>query len=213
MQTNESTSQFRIAQTLSASLKSTTAMCQKAHLPPYQAFSAVSRRLRSSSSPVSHAIAMQTNEITNLFHCLQEIRSSSGPVSHTITMQTNEPTLSKHSLPVWKAPLPCAKKPHLPCVTGGDNAFCCFVALSHPACVCSGWNCIHSVHPQLSVTSWHSAMQLLSVQGETTNSVPSLLFLVVTAFPSSQGHLFTWFCKPLATKFTTASARWLPKLP
>ena len=100
MQTNESTSKFRIAQTLSASLKSTTAMCQKAHLPPYQAFSAVSKRLRNSSSPVSHTIAMQTNEITNLSHCLQEIRSSSGPVSHTITMQTNEPTLSKHSLPV-----------------------------------------------------------------------------------------------------------------
>ena len=72
---------------------------------------------------------------------------------------------------------------------------------------------MHSIHQQLSVTSWHSAMQLLSVQGETTNSVPSLLFLVVTAFPSSQGHLFNWFCKPLATKFTTASARWLPKLP
>jgi len=64
---------------------------------------------------------------------------------------------------------------------------------------------MHSIHQQLSVTSWHSAMQLLSVQGETTNSVPSLLFLVVTAFPSSQGHLFNWFCKPLATKFTTAA--------
>ena len=35
-----------------------------------------------------------------------------------------------------------------------------------PGTVCSGWNCMHSIHQQLSVTSWHSAMQLLSVQGE-----------------------------------------------
>ena len=30
-------------------------------------------------------------------------------------------------------------KAHIkPCVAGGDNAFCCFVALSHRDCVCSG---------------------------------------------------------------------------
>ena len=36
MQTNESTNQPRLAQTFPASLKSSTAMCQKTHLPPYQ---------------------------------------------------------------------------------------------------------------------------------------------------------------------------------
>ena len=45
-----------------------------------------------------------------------------------------------------------------------------------------------------SFCSWHSAMQLLSVQGETTNSVPKFVF--PSCF-SSQGHLFNWFCKPL----------------
>ena len=60
---------------------------QKTHLPPDQAPSAASKGFRSSSSPVSHTVTMQTNG-----WAYQPIQ------------------LSKQCLPPNKTPLPCASK-------------------------------------------------------------------------------------------------------
>ena len=64
-----------------------TAMSQKTHLPPYQAPSAASKGFRSSSSPVSHTVTMQTH-----WWVYQPIQ------------------LSKQCLPPIKTALPCATK-------------------------------------------------------------------------------------------------------
>ena len=58
------------------------------------------------------------------------------------------------------------------------TAFCYILALSHATVVCPRWN--YQLRTKFAFPSCHSSSQ-------------------------SQGHLFNWFCKRLATKFTTAA--------